>query len=73
MGPTHAHRDLIRPHLDSYFGNASSASAAKPSPGSMKKEGVTAPFETGAYWSKTTQIDVVGLREDGWTDLGECK
>ena len=34
---------------------------------------MTAPFETGAYWSKTTQIDVIGLRDDGWTDLGECK
>jgi hypothetical protein len=27
----------------------------------------------GQYWSKTTQIDVVGLRDDNWTDLGECK
>jgi hypothetical protein len=25
------------------------------------------------YWSKSTQIDVVGLRDNGWTDLGECK
>ena len=27
----------------------------------------------GEYWSKNVQIDVVGLREDHWTDLGECK
>ena len=27
----------------------------------------------GEYWSPQTQIDVVGLRDDGWTDLGECK
>jgi hypothetical protein len=27
----------------------------------------------GSYWSKAVQIDVVGLRDDGWTDLGECK
>ena len=52
---------------------ASSASAAKPSPGSTVRKGVTAAFEVGQYWSKTTQIDVVGLRDDGWTDLGECK
>jgi hypothetical protein len=37
------------------------------------KEGVTAAFEVGQYWSKATQIDGVGLRDDGWTDLGECK
>lgn len=34
---------------------------------------VAAAFEVGEFWSKTTQIDVVGLRDDGWTDLGECK
>ncbi len=27
----------------------------------------------GQYWNKDTQLDVVGLRDDGWTDLGECK
>jgi hypothetical protein len=27
----------------------------------------------GEYWDKETQIDVVGLRQDRWTDLGECK
>jgi len=37
------------------------------------KDRVTAAFEVGQYWSKTTRIDVVGLRDDGWTDLGECK
>ena len=26
----------------------------------------------GEYWDKDVQIDVVGLRDDGWTDLGEC-
>ena len=29
--------------------------------------------EVGQYWSKANQIDVIGLRDDGWTDLGECK
>ena len=36
-------------------------------------EGVTTAFEVGEYWDKNLQIDVVGLREDGWIDLGECK
>ena len=39
----------------------------------MLREGVTAGFEVGEYWSTATQIDVVGLRDDNWTDLGECK
>jgi uncharacterized protein DUF234 len=34
---------------------------------------VTSAFEVGSYWDSRTQIDVVGLRKDGWTDLGECK
>ena len=32
-----------------------------------------AGFRVGEYWDKTTQIDVVGMRDDGWADLGECK
>jgi hypothetical protein len=27
----------------------------------------------GSYWNSQVQIDVVGLRRDGWVDLGECK
>jgi hypothetical protein len=30
-------------------------------------------FKIGSYWDRNTQIDVVGLREDAWVDLGECK
>ena len=36
-------------------------------------EGVGAGFQVGEYWSRLTQIDVIGLRDDDWTDLGECK
>lgn len=34
------------------------------------RKGVVAAFEVGQYWSKTTQIDVVGLLDVGWVDLG---
>jgi hypothetical protein len=34
---------------------------------------VTANFESGEFRDRDSQIDVVGLRDDGWTDLGECK
>ena len=37
------------------------------------REGVNAAFEIGEYWDKHVQIDVVGLRDDHWTDIGECK
>ena len=41
--------------------------------GFYEREGVTATFEIGEYWDKATQIDLVGLRQDGWTDSGGCK
>ncbi len=73
MGADRALKDLIRPHLDAWFGLCFERLCREALPWLYRREGVTAAFEVGQYWSKTTQIDVVGLREDGWTDLGECK
>jgi uncharacterized protein DUF234 len=73
MGPDRALKDLIRPHLEPYFGLCFERLCREALPWLYLKEGVAAAFEVGQYWSKTTQIDVVGLRDDGWTDLGECK
>ena len=73
MGADRALRDLIRPHLDAYFGLCFERLCREALPWLYRQEGVAAAFEVGQYWSKTTQIDVVGLRDDGWTDLGECK
>jgi hypothetical protein len=42
-------------------------------PGLYLQEDVQTSFEIGEYWDKSSQIDIVGYREDGWTDLGECK
>ena len=39
----------------------------------LEKEGVAATVETGEWWGPQAQIDVVGLRSDGWVELGECK
>ncbi len=39
----------------------------------LDRIGVTAAFEIGEYWDKHVQIDLVGLRDDHWTDIGECK
>lgn len=73
MGGPKALQDRIRPHLDAYFGSAFEQLCREALPHLYAREGVTAAFEVGEYWDRRTQIDVVGLRDDGWTDLGECK
>jgi AAA+ ATPase superfamily predicted ATPase len=72
-GPSRAYRDLVRPHLDAYFGACFERLCREALPRIYQREGVTAPFTVGQYWDKNVQIDVVGLRDDGVTDLGECK
>ncbi len=73
LGPDRALRELIKPHLDAYFGHCFERLCREALPRLYEREGVTAAFEIGEYWSKATQVDVVGLRADGWADLGECK
>lgn len=72
-GPQRAFQEIIRPELDSYFGSCFERLCREALPRLYEREKLTAAFEVGEYWDKTTQIDVVGLREDRWTDLGECK
>jgi AAA+ ATPase superfamily predicted ATPase len=73
MGSRRALRDLVLPGLDAYFGACFERLCREALPVLYRREGVASPFEVGEYWDKSTQIDVVGLREDGWIDLGECK
>lgn len=73
MGAERALQDLIRPHLDAWFGGCFERLCREALPWLYRKEGLTAAFDVGEYWSKDVQIDVVGVRDDGWTDLGECK
>lgn len=72
-GAQAAFADRIRPHLDTYFGICFERLCREALPELYRREGVTASFEVGEFWSRGVQIDVVGLRDDGWTDLGECK
>ena len=72
-GPARALADRIAPALEAWFGGGFKRLCREALPLIYAREGVTAGFEVGAYWSTATQIDVVGLRDDGWTDLGECK
>ncbi|NJL27683.1 MAG: ATP-binding protein [Thermoanaerobaculia bacterium] len=73
MGAERALRDRIAPHLEAYFGHCFERLCREALPVLYRRERVTAAFEIGEFWSKDVQIDVVGLRDDGWTDLGECK
>lgn len=73
MGPARALEARVRPELDAYFGGCFERLCRDALPVLYAREGVTAAFEVGEYWDKATQIDVVGYRHDGWTDLAECK
>jgi uncharacterized protein len=73
MGTQRAFQERIRPYLDAYFGSCFERLCREALPWLYRRERVPAAFEVGEYWSKRVQIDVVGMRDDGWTDLGECK
>ena len=73
MGARRTLRERIRPELDAYFGSCFEGLCRQALPRIYEREGVGAAFEVGEYWDKKVQIDVVGLRDDQWTDLGECK
>jgi len=73
VGPRRAFQELIAPQLDAYLGGCFERLCRDALPDLYEREGVQGPYEIGQYWDKQTQIDVVGLRDDGVTDLGECK
>jgi hypothetical protein len=71
-----AHRaatQLIQPGLEAYFGACYETLCREALSFIYEKEKVSALYEVGSYWDSQVQIDVVGLRRDGWIDLGECK
>jgi AAA+ ATPase superfamily predicted ATPase len=87
-GPARAFADRISSSLDAWFGSCFERLCREALPLIYAAEGITAGFDVGEYWSTqrrntagstareaspATQIDVVGLRDDNWTDLGECK
>ncbi|MBL9017211.1 MAG: ATP-binding protein [Myxococcales bacterium] len=72
LGPARAFAELVKPHLDSYFGGCFERLCREALAAEYARDGV-AGFTVGEYWDATTQLDVVGMRADGWIDLGECK
>jgi AAA+ ATPase superfamily predicted ATPase len=72
-GAQRSMRELIKPELPAYYGTCFEALCREALPLLYRDEGLRAVYEVGEYWDKTVQIDVVGHRDDGWVDLGECK
>jgi len=66
-------RDRIKPHLASYFGDCFERLCREALPWLQQREGLDCGVQLGSFWNKQNQIDVVGVRDDGWIDLGECK
>lgn len=65
--------NLIRPHLDAYFGKCFEILCQEALGRLYQKEGLTCAYELGEYWDKKIQIDMVGYRQDGVIDICECK
>ncbi len=73
QGPARSYAELIKPQLDSYFGGCFERLCREALPVLYAREHVSAGYRIGEYWDKAVQIDLVGARDDGWIDLGECK
>jgi uncharacterized protein len=73
MVPTRAAEQLVVPQWDAFCGEGFERLCREALPLLYDAEGVTGKFQIGEYWDRGTQLDVVGLRSDGWVDLGECK
>jgi AAA+ ATPase superfamily predicted ATPase len=73
VGAHRAVTQIIQPELEAYFGLCYESLCREALPLLYEKENVSALYEVGSYWDSGVQIDVVGLRRDGWIDLGECK
>ena len=71
--PERAFEQMVAPQWDAYCGESFERMCREALPLIYEKEGVTGKYEVGEFWDRATQIDVVGLRADGWVDLGECK
>jgi hypothetical protein len=71
--PERSYEVLVKPCLEAFYGSCFEQLCREALPYLYRAEGVIGKYTVGEFWSPETQIDVVGLRTDGWTDLGECK
>lgn len=68
-----AFEQFIAPQWESFCGDGFERLCREALPWLYVSEGVVGRFQVGEYWDRHVQIDVVGLRADGWGDLGECR
>ena len=73
LGPERGYAEIIKPEIDAYYGRCFERLCRESLPLIYRAEKMHSSFQVGEYWDKNVQIDVVGLREDRWTDLAECK
>jgi len=71
--PERAFEQIVAPQWESYCGDGFERLCRAAMPLLYEDERVSSGFEIGEYWDRDTQIDVVGVRADGWIDLGECR
>lgn len=72
-GPARTFTELVKPALDAYWGACFERLCREALPALYAAEGVRGRHTVGEYWDRRVQVDVVGLRDDDWIDLGECK
>ncbi|MCA9704669.1 MAG: ATP-binding protein [Myxococcales bacterium] len=72
-GARRAFKERIASTLPAYEGICFEGLCREALPRLYQAEGISAAFAVGEYWDKTVQIDIVGVRDDGWADLGECR
>ena len=73
MSAEKSYQNIIKPYLNSYFGNCFERLCRESLAFLYMKEGVACSFNIGEFWNKKVQIDVVGYRQDDLIDIGECK
>ncbi|MCP4347795.1 MAG: ATP-binding protein [Desulfobacterales bacterium] len=73
MGGEKAMQSRILSEIDSYFGYCFERLCREALPYIYNRDRVNTSFKIGKYWNPETEIDVVGIRDDNWIDLGECK
>jgi hypothetical protein len=68
-----AFEQLVAPQWEAFCGEGFERLCREALPSIYSKEHISGRFDVGEYWDRSVQIDVVGLRDDGWVDLGECR
>lgn len=73
LEPHEAWVQLVEPQLEPWAGGCFERLCREALPRLLRAEGVKADVEVGAFWSRDVEIDLVGVRSDQVTELGECK